>query len=107
MYSIQEITISVKCCKHSPIVLQGIGTNEKVLIDIICSRSNEELIEIKRAYESEFKRLLESDVKSDTSGDFRRLLLALLETERDSSNHVDEQKAYEVGLLAFYLLEKV
>uniref|UniRef100_A0A183UWH1 Annexin n=2 Tax=Toxocara canis TaxID=6265 RepID=A0A183UWH1_TOXCA len=83
-----------------------LGTNEKTLIDIICSRSNDELVEIKRVYEDEFKRLLECDVKSDTSGDFRRLLLALLETKRDPHNHTDEQKAHEAAKQLYAAGEK-
>lgn len=38
---------------------QGLGTDEEALIEIVCSRNNEELVEIKRVYkESKFRNLL-------------------------------------------------
>lgn len=38
-----------------PCVLQGLGTDEESLIEIMCSRNKEELMEIKKVYrESEF-----------------------------------------------------
>lgn len=30
--------------------VQGLGTDEESLIEIVCSRSNEELVEIKKVY---------------------------------------------------------
>uniref|UniRef100_F1L7E0 Annexin n=1 Tax=Ascaris suum TaxID=6253 RepID=F1L7E0_ASCSU len=75
--------------------ISGIGTNENVLIDIICTRSNEQLNAIKTAYEGEFGRSLDRAIKWDTSGDFERLLIALLQARRDESNRVDERKAYD------------
>uniref|UniRef100_A0A914RH36 Annexin n=1 Tax=Parascaris equorum TaxID=6256 RepID=A0A914RH36_PAREQ len=57
----------------------GIGTKEYVLIDIICTRSNEQLDAIKTAYEGEYGRSLDRAIKWDTSGDFERLLIALLQ----------------------------
>lgn len=36
--------------------LQGLGTDEETLIEILCSRSNDELVEIKKVYkECKFK----------------------------------------------------
>jgi len=33
-----------------PCVLQGLGTDEESLNEIVCSRNNEELMEIKKVY---------------------------------------------------------
>lgn len=73
----------------------GLGTKEKVLIDVICTRSNEQLNAIKVAYEGEYGRSLDRAVKWDTSGDFERLLVALIQGRRDESNRVNQEKAYE------------
>uniref|UniRef100_A0A8C8JXF3 Annexin n=1 Tax=Oncorhynchus tshawytscha TaxID=74940 RepID=A0A8C8JXF3_ONCTS len=58
--------------------IKGLGTDEEVLIEIVCSRSSSELSEIKTVYKELFKKDLEKDVAGDTSGDFAKLLLALV-----------------------------
>ncbi|KAJ8417303.1 hypothetical protein AAFF_G00285300 [Aldrovandia affinis] len=86
--------------------MKGLGTDEESLIEIVCSRSNEEMGEIKRVYKELFKKDLEKDVAGDTSGDFAKLLLALVQSKRaEPSNVVDYDKIdkdaralYEAGL---------
>ena len=51
--------------------LQGLGTNDIALIEIISSRSTSQLEAIQRAYTSMYKRNLHADIASDTSGDYR------------------------------------
>ncbi|KAB1277485.1 Annexin A2 [Camelus dromedarius] len=57
--------------------MKGLGTDEDSLIEIICSRTNQELQEINRVYKEMYKTELEKDIISDTSGDFRKLMVAL------------------------------
>ncbi|XP_014833280.1 PREDICTED: annexin A2-like [Poecilia mexicana] len=86
--------------------MKGLGTDEETLIELVCSRNNEELAEIKKAYREMFKKELEKDISGDTSGNFAKLLLALVQTRRDEpSNVVDYQKIdddarvlYEAGV---------
>ncbi|XP_049326290.1 annexin A1a isoform X4 [Astyanax mexicanus] len=84
--------------------MKGLGTDEDTLIEILASRSNREIREIKRAYKDEFKKDLEADIKSDTGGDFRNALLALAKGERNEDRNVSEDQAdrdaralYEAG----------
>ncbi|KAG9340702.1 hypothetical protein JZ751_020292, partial [Albula glossodonta] len=73
--------------------MKGLGTDEESLIEILCSRSSEELVDIKKVYKELFKKELEKDVAGDTSGHFAKLLLALVKTKRDDpSNVVDYEK---------------
>ncbi|VDM28092.1 unnamed protein product [Toxocara canis] len=81
--------------RHLHKAISGLGTDEKALIDVICTRSNQQLNAIKVAYEGEFGRTLERAVKWDTSGDFERLLVALLKAKRDESNVANAAKARE------------
>ncbi|KAK5914850.1 hypothetical protein CesoFtcFv8_000498 [Champsocephalus esox] len=85
------------CCT-APTFTQttGLGTDEETLIEMVCSRNNEELLEIKRVYKEMFKKELDKEVAGDTSGDFAKLLLALVQTKRDEpSNVVDYEKIDE------------
>uniref|UniRef100_A0A8D3C3R7 Annexin n=1 Tax=Scophthalmus maximus TaxID=52904 RepID=A0A8D3C3R7_SCOMX len=76
--------------------IKGLGTDEETLVEILCSRSNDELVEIKKVYKELFKKELEKDVAGDTSGNFAKLLLALVQTKRaEPSSVVDFEKVDE------------
>ena len=56
---------------------KGLGTDQNSFIEMICSRTNLELQEINRVYKEMYQTDLE-DIISDTSGDFRNLMVALV-----------------------------
>lgn len=58
--------------------MAGIGTNDNTLIRIIVSRSEIDLGNIKKEYERLYNKTLESAVRSETSGDFKKALLNLI-----------------------------
>jgi len=59
--------------------MRGLGTNEQQIIDILASRTNKQRQQIKNAYKQLFGRVLEDDLTSELSGNFRKTVLALLE----------------------------
>ena len=65
--------------------MKGIGTNEDTLIEIISSRPPAVLKRIKDKFNEKYKRDLEKDVKSETSGTLRKLLIALLQCSRSTN----------------------
>ena len=69
--------------------MKGLGTNEGVLIEIIGTRTNEQLMAIKDAFQREYHETLEKWVKGDTSGNFRNLLIALLQCNRSMNVNPD------------------
>ncbi len=96
--------------------IKGLGTDESTLIELLTTRSAEEIRKAKEFYEKsrrklmifknfiskiyfiekffqnfleEFNRDLEKDIKSDTSGDFGRVLVSLLTASRPTGNRVD------------------
>nr|XP_034981919.1 annexin A13 isoform X2 [Zootoca vivipara] len=84
--------------------IKGVGTDETVLIEILCTRVNQQILAIKSAYQRIFDRDLESDVKSDTSGSVRKILLSVLKASRDQGMETNENLAqkdakdlYEAG----------
>ncbi|XP_069781258.1 LOW QUALITY PROTEIN: annexin A5-like [Narcine bancroftii] len=70
--------------------LKGAGTDEKCLIEILASRTNQELRAIIQAYKEEYGKDLEECVVSDTSGHFQRILVILLQASREESTAYDE-----------------
>ncbi|KAH3705211.1 annexin A6-like isoform X1 [Dreissena polymorpha] len=73
--------------------MKGLGTDEDVLIEVLCTRSNAQLKEVIRVYKEKFNRDLEKDIISDTSGHFKKLLVSLVQANRSDSNEVDRAKA--------------
>jgi len=71
----------------------GPGTNDEILIEILCTRTNENLNKIRLAYTEMFERSLADDLRDETSGDFKHLLMALVIGERDELFDVDEDAA--------------
>ena len=62
--------------------MKGLGTNEGVLIEIIGTRSPQQLMTLKAAFREFYNKNLEKWVKDETSGNFRKLLIALLQCNR-------------------------
>lgn len=73
--------------------MKGVGTDENDLIEILCTKTNQEIKDIKECYEREFGRKLETDVAKETSGDFRGLLVSQCKGDRDESGSVNELQA--------------
>jgi len=73
--------------------IKGLGTDDDELVELICTRTNAELHAMKQAYQRLFHKEAEKDISGDTSGDYKRLLLAILRCERaETAVNVEEAK---------------
>lgn len=63
--------------------IEGIGTDEHALIEILVTRSNQEIHAMNAAYQHAYKKTLEHDIQSDTSGHFSRVLVSLVQGARE------------------------
>ncbi|GMI81626.1 ANNEXIN 8, annexin 8 [Hibiscus trionum] len=74
--------------------LQKSVLDYRVIIEIACIRSPEELLAVKRAYKFRYKRSLEEDLASFTAGDLRKLLVGLISAYRYDGDEFDETLAH-------------
>uniref|UniRef100_A0A8C5M462 Annexin n=1 Tax=Leptobrachium leishanense TaxID=445787 RepID=A0A8C5M462_9ANUR len=94
LYDVQELKKAMK----------GAGTDEGCLIEILASRSADEIKNINITYRLKYGKSLEDDICSDTSFMFQRVLVSLSAGGRDQGKHVDDSLAkqdakdlYEAG----------
>lgn len=66
--------------------MKGAGTDERVLIEILTTRTNQEIKDIKETYQEVYHTSLEDDLGSDTSGHFKRLLICLVQGNREEQD---------------------
>nr|CAE01321.1 intermediate filament IF-Fb [Ciona intestinalis] len=86
--------------------IKGFGTDEAVLIEILCTQSSKDIEDIKRDYYEVFERDLTKDIESETSGVFKKFLVAIMKANRPAdsgavvSNLADEdaKALFEMGV---------
>ncbi|XP_022244045.1 annexin-B12-like, partial [Limulus polyphemus] len=77
----------VKCVENMPRyfaeklhqAIQGVGTDDQVLIRIVATRCEIDMKKIKRQYQKLYQNSLEEAIVNDTSGNYRTLLVTLIE----------------------------
>jgi hypothetical protein len=76
--------------------MDRVGTDEGVLIEVIGTRSPQQLREIKEVFQREYKKDLVKYVESETSGHFKKILVAILQCQRHDNNFpVDQNVCYQ------------
>lgn len=85
---------------------KGLGTDEEVLTEILATRTNQEIREIKKAFKQEYKQELEEVIKSETSGNYTKILLELLSGGRDESTRIDNDLVSKDAKMLLKLCEQ-
>ncbi|KAI9138442.1 hypothetical protein BKA69DRAFT_1091793, partial [Paraphysoderma sedebokerense] len=75
--------------------IKGIGTDERALIDCLTHTPNALLKVAKDAYTRLFNTSMDKDIRSDVGGDFRKVLVDLLDCNRNENPNVDFNAAKE------------
>lgn len=75
--------------------MQGLGTDDDILVELTCTRTNRELWAAKSAYKMIYNSDLVQDVKSETSGVYRKFLVRVLRCRRDEDSEPDVDLAAE------------
>ena len=78
--------------------MKGLGTNEDILIEIICTRTNDQLKEIIEEFSKiSPKYTLEQWISSETSGSFKKILISLLQCKRSDNSEPDESRCEKLA----------
>ena len=77
--------------------MKGLGTNEDTLIEIICSRPPHVLKAVIAKFKEKYNRDLETDVKKETSGTLRKLLIALLQCSRSTNTTPNQAQCAQIA----------
>ena len=81
-------------CDYLHKATAGLGTDEEVLVEILCPASDEELKKLNETYKKLHKTDLTSLIKSEISGDFKNLMVEHLKANRPHDGDVDDARAH-------------
>uniref|UniRef100_A0A3P8Z1N7 Annexin n=1 Tax=Esox lucius TaxID=8010 RepID=A0A3P8Z1N7_ESOLU len=71
--------------------IEGAGTDEHALIEILVTRTNEQIHAMNAAYKHAYKKSLEEAIQSDTSGRFCQILTALVQELANACNEDSDE----------------
>ena len=77
--------------------IEGLGTNDDALIEIIGTRPGWMLKKIKEEYKKKYKKELEDVVIGDTSGHYQKLLVTLLQCNRSENKNPDIEECKKIA----------
>ena len=69
--------------------MKGIGSDKEILTEIVCFRSFDRLNQIKEKFKEKYGKDLVEEIKSETSGDYQKAIMILLEKERNKNSSPD------------------
>nr|KJB73061.1 hypothetical protein B456_011G212900 [Gossypium raimondii] len=75
------------------VAIKKLSPDHHVIVEISCTRSPEELLAVRRAYQARYKHSLEEDVAAHTKGDTRKLLVALVSAFRYDGEEINTRVA--------------
>jgi hypothetical protein len=92
-------------CRSLYEAMDRIGTNEATLIEIIATRPTHQLYQDKILFQQLYKKDLVKYVESETSGHFKKILVAILQCQRHENNYplndnelrMEAQQLYKAG----------
>ncbi|MCL7032497.1 hypothetical protein MKW94_006312 [Papaver nudicaule] len=87
------------------LALKNSSPDYRVIIEMACIKSPEEYLAVKRAYQWRYKHSLEEDVAFHTTGDLRKLLLALASTFKYNGYEIDAYQAKAESHILHELIE--
>ena len=69
--------------------MKGLGCDKEVITEVLCFRSPERINEIKAKFQEKYKKDLVEEIKDETSGDYEKIAVALLDGKRGTNSSPD------------------
>ena len=77
--------------------MKGIGSDKDIITEVLCFRNQKRINEIKAKYQEKYGKDLVAEIKSETSGDYQKIVMNILEGTRGSNEQADTQKCGEIA----------
>ena len=72
--------------------MKGIGSDKDIITEVLCFRNPDRINQIKAKFQEKYGKDLVAEIKSETSGDYQKIVLRLLEGDRTQDGKADLQK---------------
>lgn len=86
--------------------MKGIGSDKDVITEILCFRDFDRITKIKEKFKEKYNKDLVSEIKSETSGDYRKAIMNLLENERSQNTSPDLESCKKIAEELYHAGEK-
>lgn len=77
--------------------MKGIGSDKDVITEILCFRDFDRINKIKEKFKEKYNKDLVSEIKSETSGDYQKAIMNLLEKERSQNTSPDLENCKKIA----------
>lgn len=77
--------------------MKGIGSDKEIITEVLCLRSSERINEIKAKFQEKYGKDLIAEIKDETSGDYEKIAMALLDGKRGSNSSPDLENCTKIA----------
>lgn len=77
--------------------MKGIGSDKNIITEVLCFRNQKRIGQIKEVYQEKYGKDLVAEIKSETSGDYQKICMNILEGTRGETEQADVQKCSEIA----------
>ena len=77
--------------------MKGIGCDKEVITEVLCFRSPERIKEIKTKFQEKYGKDLVAEIKDETSGDYKKIAIALLDGNRGENSSPDLENCTKIA----------
>jgi annexin A7/11 len=77
--------------------MKGIGSDKNIITEVLCFRNIDRINQIKEKFNEKYGKDLVAEIKSETSGDYQKIVMRLLEGDRTQAESADVQKCSSIA----------